>query len=358
MLQQTQVATVIPYFERFLSSFPDVATLAATDEQNLMSHWEGLGYYRRARSLHAAAKRIVQEHGGEFPMQLDDVLALPGVGRYTAGAILSISCDQRLPILEGNTKRVFSRWVALRSPPAEKQADRLLWEIAEAMLPARSGSAQFNQAAMELGALICTPKKPKCDQCPVKAYCKANSQGLQEVIPGKVTKTVYEDRTEYALVIRSGDSKSADPTNSADPTKSADPNRNRVLIRKLPTGARWAGLWDFPRTTEAFADRDTAIAALEQNLGSKIQLGEKLIQIRHAVTKYRIELHVHEATIDETSVKTEAAEYQIVDESNENHSPEGGWQWIEVARLGEYPLSVTGRKIGELISKPAHPRLF
>ena len=157
MLQQTQVATVLPYYDRFMGSFPTVSDLAAADEQVLLSHWEGLGYYRRARSLHAAAKLIVADHGGEFPLQFDEVLALPGIGRYTAGAILSISDGQKQPILEGNTQRVFSRWIALRGTPTETANNRLLWQVAEKMLP-RKDVGSFNQAAMELGALICTPK--------------------------------------------------------------------------------------------------------------------------------------------------------------------------------------------------------
>ena len=154
MLQQTQVATVIDYYHRFMKSFPTVRDLADASEQTVLSHWEGLGYYRRARSLHAAARKIVDEHEGEFPETYPEVLALPGVGRYTAGAILSIASGQRLPILEGNTQRVFSRWVANRAPVTERSATNLLWKIAEAMLPARDAGA-FNQAAMELGALVC-----------------------------------------------------------------------------------------------------------------------------------------------------------------------------------------------------------
>ena len=134
MCQQTQVATVLPYYERFMKSFPDIQKLAAAEEQVLLSHWEGLGYYRRAKSLHAAAKLIVADHGGSFPLEFEDVLALPGIGRYTAGAILSIADGQRQPILEGNTQRVFSRWIALRGNPADTMNNRLLWQVAEKML--------------------------------------------------------------------------------------------------------------------------------------------------------------------------------------------------------------------------------
>jgi len=174
MLQQTQVATVIPYYNRFLNSFPTVEALAESDEMTLLGHWEGLGYYRRARSMHAAARKIVDQHDGKFPEQYDDVLALPGIGRYTAGAILSISRDQRLPVLEGNTQRVFSRWVSMRGVIGETATTNLLWKIAESMLP-RKGAGDFNQAAMELGALICTAKNPRCPECPLSRICRGGT---------------------------------------------------------------------------------------------------------------------------------------------------------------------------------------
>lgn len=318
MCQQTQVATVLPYFERFLKSYPTISALAAADEADLMKLWEGLGYYRRARSLHAAAKQIVEFHDGVFPESFDDVLALPGIGRYTAGAILSISGDQRLPILEGNTQRVFSRWIALESPPTETAANRLLWQIAEAMLPPRRavvGSGTFNQAAMELGALICKPKEPLCDQCPVSNSCAARRLGRQSEIPGKVSKTVYEDRDEFAFVI--GDALSG------------------FLMRKLPEGGRWAGLWDFPRPTESeVANLDQAQAWLEEELGRRLKLGTRLTTIRHGVTKYRIRLNVH-----------------LARPTGKNRlQPSKPWQTVSLAEMKQLPLSVTGRRIAKLLS--------
>ena len=287
MLQQTQVATVIPYYQRFLKSFPTVKKLATADEQTLLSHWEGLGYYRRARSMHAAAKQIAQQHNGRFPDSYDDVLALPGIGRYTAGAILSIADDQRLPILEGNTQRVFSRWVALRAPAIDSAATKLLWEIAEGMLP-RKNPGMFNQAAMELGALVCTPKNPSCEHCPVSRLCRARLAGLQEKIPGKVSRLSYEDRTEFAMVIAGRGGEQKQPT---------------YLLRPLPAGGRWAGLWDFPRTTEAsFESVVAATPHLSDLVGVAISPGPRLTTIRHAVTKYRISLHVHTAGIGDLQI--------------------------------------------------------
>ena len=327
MLQQTQVATVIPYYKRFLKSFPTVGDLANADEQALLRHWEGLGYYRRARSMHEAAKQIVEFHDGSFPTDYDSVIALKGIGRYTAGAILSISSDQRLPILEGNTVRVFSRWVALQAQHTQKQSTQLLWEIADAMLPRRSSagvsSSTFNQAAMELGALICTPKKPKCDVCPVKRSCRARHLDLQDEIPGKVKDIQYEDRTEFALIVPQWPS-----------VRSPKGSNTKFLIRPLPDGGRWAGLWDFPRTSaESLESVQAAAKVLGKTLGRKIEPGMRLKSIKHAVTKYRITLHVHSASIPSKPSSIRAP-----------------WRFASLSEMEQLPMSVTGRKITKLLS--------
>jgi len=315
MLQQTQVATVIDYYHRFLSTFPTVTELADADEERLMRLWEGLGYYRRARLMHRAAKQIVEQHNGVFPTDEVSVLALPGIGRYTANAILSISSDLKLPILEGNTVRVFSRWVAMREDVKSTAGTKQLWQIAEAMLP-RSRSGQFNQAAMELGALVCKPVSPRCDQCPVASHCEAFRLGLQESIPGKVTKTVYEDRLEFAFVI---------------------PNikHNAWLVYRVPAGERWAGLWDFPRVTDGMCK--TAANALDSisiATGITITPTHLLATIRHAVTRYRITLQVHQTKALET------VDFRSLD---------GEYRLATMDELAQLPLSVTGRKIAKLL---------
>ncbi|MCO8124842.1 A/G-specific adenine glycosylase [Stieleria sp. TO1_6] len=327
MLQQTQVATVLPYFERWMESFPTIADLATADEANLMRHWEGLGYYRRVRSMHAAAKMIMLHHDGVFPLDYDDVLSLPGVGRYTAGAVLSISNDAKLPVLEGNTQRVYSRWIGLRVPPADKAANALLWEFAAAMLP-RQHSGQFNQAAMELGALVCTPKNPDCDNCPVLAHCKAAELGLQAEIPGKIKRVVYEDRTEFALLLS---------------------RRQRgvttYLARPLPDGGRWAGLWDFPRPTEVATDSvDAAAQWLSSQIDADVQPGVRLKTLRHAVTKYRISLHVHQASLSKPDA---VGPGQI----------SAPWRWVSLQELDALPMSVTGRKIVKFLATTSQPIL-
>ena len=333
MLQQTQVATVLPYYERFLKAFPTIDALAAAEEQSLLKLWEGLGYYRRARSLHAAAKQMVERHDGQFPLEFDEVLSLPGIGRYTAGAILSISDGQRLPVLEGNTLRVYSRWIALRSPPQEKNANELLWELATKMLPRKATkradvhSGIFNQSAMELGALICTPQQPDCLRCPVRTQCRTNQLGLQKEIPGKVSKTKYEDRTEFALVV----SKRTSRDRAKGSTDTA--GGNQYLVRPLPLEGRWAGLWDFPRPTKGdFESIESAADWLSSELGVTVRPGICLETIRHAVTKYRITLHVHEA-------KTRLRK-----------PPPAPWRWVSLDEMADLPMSVTGRGIARFLS--------
>ena len=326
MLQQTQVATVVDYYHRFMKSFPTVRDLADASEQTVLSHWEGLGYYRRARSLHAAARKIVDEHGGEFPETYPEVLALPGVGRYTAGAILSIACDQRLPILEGNTQRVFSRWVASRAPVTERAATTLLWKIAEAMLPARDAGS-FNQAAMELGALICRPTSPHCTQCPVSKHCQASRLGLQEVIPGKVKKLKYEDRKEYAFVV-------------LDREVAGVATKSRYLIRLLPEGGRWAGLWDFPRTSDqSYRKIEDASRGLSAEIGLPLEAKDKLLTIQHAVTRFKIKLNVYSATCKLPR--------------NTASRVSKPWRLATLEEMKDLPMSVTGRKIADYLARPS-----
>jgi A/G-specific adenine glycosylase len=341
MLQQTQVATVLPYYARFMESFPNVQQLAAADEQVLLSHWEGLGYYRRARSLHAAAKLIVADHGGEFPLAFDDVLALPGIGRYTAGAILSISDGQRQPILEGNTQRVFSRWIALRGTPADTANNRLLWQVAEKMLP-RKDAGTFNQAAMELGALICTPKGPDCNECPVASSCCTHQAGLEQEIPGKVTRVTYEDRTEYVMVVQKpANKKGRRSQGGGQNVTRVGKQQHQFLVRPLPEGGRWAGLWDFPRTTQAsLSSIGEAATQLSAEVGVNLVPGIRLTTMRHAVTKYRISLQVYQAELLDTG-----------------EAPGKPWKYVTLAELAEMPMSVTGRKIVKMLNEDSQLRL-
>ena len=316
MLQQTQVATVRDYYARFVAALPTVEQLAAADEQQVLRLWEGLGYYRRARQLHAAAKEIVHRHGGKFPSELRELTALPGVGRYTAGAIASIAFGRRAPILEANTVRLLSRLIAYRDDPLSSNGQRRLWQVAAEILPTKS-VAQFNQALMELGALVCTPGEPHCDRCPLAVLCRAYESGLQHEIPLPKKKTVYTDVREAAVVIR---------------------RNGRVLLRQCGGSERWAGLWDFPRFELGVVDQLVAAEEIAQKVlcqtGIQCRPGAVLKTMKHGVTRFRITLECYPAAY--LGGRIRCAQDSTV-------------AWVRVGDLDGLPLSTTGRKIARLL---------
>ncbi len=224
MLQQTQATTVVPYFERFLQAFPTLADLAAADEQQVLRLWEGLGYYRRARDLLRTARLLAAAHGGRFPDDPAALDGLPGLGRYTRNAVLSQAFDRRLPVLEANSQRVLSRLFGRTGDPSRGPEQRWLWAAAEALLPPRR-AGDFNQALMELGALVCTPAAPRCPECPLAADCAARRLGLQEAIPARTPPPETVNVREAAVVVRRGE---------------------QVLLLQRPATGRWASLWEFP----------------------------------------------------------------------------------------------------------------
>lgn len=311
MLQQTQVATVRDYFQRFVRAFPDVRSLAEADEQQVLRLWEGLGYYRRARQMHAAAQQIVAEHGGQLPADVLALRSLPGIGRYTAGAIASIAFQLRAPILEANTVRLLSRLVGYRGDPLKSAGQRLLWHVAEELLP-RANVAQFNQALMELGSLVCTPTEPRCDECPLARHCAARAVGLQHEIPQAKPRQQFTKLREAAVVVR---------------------KNGQVLVRRCGAGERWAGLWDFPRfaleSENPSCARDEIVAKVRAQAGVVCAPGALWKTLKHGVTRYRITLECYDACF--ASGRTRAA------------------TWIAAAKLAELPLSATGRKIARLL---------
>ena len=223
MLQQTQVATVIPYFERFISRFPDVMALADAHQDEVLHLWTGLGYYARARNLHKAAKVIVDKYNGQFPTDFSEVLDLPGVGRSTAGAILSLSLGQHHAILDGNCKRVLARFAAIAGWPGEKKIEQQLWQLAEQVTPQNS-VAEFNQAMMDLGASLCSRSKPDCAACPLKLKCQAALKGEQTLYPGKKAKTALPEKQTFWLLLQ---------------------YEQQVLLQQRPAAGLWGGLFGF-----------------------------------------------------------------------------------------------------------------
>ncbi|MGD8746674.1 MAG: A/G-specific adenine glycosylase, partial [Gammaproteobacteria bacterium] len=222
MLQQTQVATVIPYFERFIARFPAIRELADADLDEVLHLWSGLGYYARARNMHRAARTVCEHHGGRFPEAFDEVAALPGIGRSTAGAILALSLGQRHPILDGNVKRVLCRHEGLEGWPGRPAVEKALWEISDRLTP-DDGVAEYTQAMMDLGATICRRGRPDCDRCPVSGDCVARSQGRQQELPTPRPRRERPLRRTHMLLI-------------------SDPDGRVLLERREPSGI-WGGLW-------------------------------------------------------------------------------------------------------------------
>jgi len=226
MLQQTQVATVIPYYLRFIASFPDIARLAAASEEQVLAHWSGLGYYARGRNLHRAARIMVERHGGEFPRQLADIMALPGVGRSTAAAICALVYHERCAILDGNVKRVLARYCGVEGWPGMRQVEQRLWRHAEALLP-QQDIAVYTQALMDLGATVCTRSNPRCAVCPVRADCVAlHSERTAELPTARARKKIPERRANFLLLLYGND----------------------ILLEKRAPSGIWGGLWCPPQT--------------------------------------------------------------------------------------------------------------
>ncbi|HEX4148959.1 MAG TPA: A/G-specific adenine glycosylase [Pirellulales bacterium] len=317
MLQQTQVATVEGYFERFLSTFPTVSALAAAPAEQVLRQWEGLGYYRRARQMQAAAQEIDREHGGRFPRDRAQVLALPGIGRYTAGAILSIAFGQREPILEANTFRLLSRLIAYRGDPQSPAGRQALWQAAEELVPVKDAGA-FNQALMELGSLVCTPRAPRCDACPVQSLCRAFAAGIQAEVGRAAAKPASTAVREAAVVVRHGSS---------------------VLLIERGAAGRWAGLWDFPRF-ELSGRKPSALAAearqtLRERFAIDVESLAPLTTLKHSVTRFRITLVCYEGR------------YRGGRPAGDGFDSS---RWVQPAALVDFPLSVTGRKLARLIA--------
>ena len=272
MLQQTQVKTVIPYYHRWLAQFPTLEQLASADLQQVLKAWEGLGYYTRARNLYACAQEIMQHHGGVFPTELKDVLALPGIGRTTAGGILSAAFNQPAAILDGNVKRVLARLVALPVPPTK--ATKQLWQLSEALLD-REHPSEFNQALMDLGATVCTAKKPDCNNCPWIPHCQAYNQGIQFQLPMREISSPLPHKNIGVAVIWN--------------------EQGQILIdRRRPEGLL-GGLWEFPggkiergETVEECIKRE-----ILEELAIEIEVGDRLISIDHAYSHFRVTLTVH-----------------------------------------------------------------
>ena len=322
MLQQTQVQTVIPYYLKFLEHFPSIAALAQADTDALLRLWAGLGYYSRARNLQRAAQIVVEKYGGRFPQSHTDVLALPGIGRYTAAAIVSIAFGQSYAVLDGNVSRVLARLLSMSGDPKSSAVQNRLWEAAQQLLPgARPGD--FNQAVMELGATVCSPRQPRCLLCPWARQCLARQQGQQELLPEKARQDKSRRSLRAAVVIR---------------------HRGRFLIVRRSGQRLLEGFWEFPsvelRRRGGSAKRLTRLAA--ETFGFNVRAVEPLLTIKHSITTRRIELQVFRAQL---AVGVSCR----INDSN--------CRWVRLKDMSQYPFAAASQRIVEELNRVAKSQL-
>lgn len=311
MLQQTQVATVIPFYERFIQRFPTLGILAKADEQEVLRYWEGLGYYRRARQLHQAAQLIMTVHGGSFPTREEKLSELPGFGRYTVGAVLSQAFDLRLPAVEANVSRVLSRLGAWKHPLEHQKTRTWLWETAAKLLP-QKGAGNFNQALMELGQMVCLPHRPSCLLCPVKEVCRGQARGIAHSLPRRSKKPLTVEITELALIISRKD--------------------RLLLCQRRSDAARWANMWEFPTkelvTSRPLPQQTRALAS--QLVGYRVSSLRRFAKMRYGITRFRVTLVGMEARF--LGGRSHRNTYQTL-------------KWISAADLNQFPLSVPQRRL-------------
>lgn len=325
MLQQTQVKTVIPYWDRWMRELPDVRALAHAKPERVLKLWEGLGYYTRARNLQKAAQQVVRDSDGAFPNTFDGVLALPGIGRYTAGAITSIAYNQPSPILDGNVIRVLSRLFGIAEDPREKSTNARLWDLALRLVRSADGltnpkletqnsqlrfsgpCSALNQSLMELGALVCTPRQPRCQQCPLRRRCVAHATDRVEALPNLGPRLTATARRFMAFAVE---------------------HKGCWLVRRRPAGVVNADLWEFPNLEMTDSDHSVDSAAASA-LGTETGHLRPLATIKHTITRYRISLEVYLTTV-----------------SGRPH-PNGDdrERWLALADLNQLPFTSAHRKV-------------
>lgn len=310
MLQQTRVDTVIPYFDRWMQLFPDVSSLAAASENAVLKAWEGLGYYSRARAMHKTARILVEKYNARLPDDHEALTRLPGIGPYTAAAIASIAFERHYAVLDGNVKRVLARLLLYKQPVNTPAAEKELREIAHGLLPAKD-IGDYNQAIMELGALICLPRSPKCDLCPVSTLCGANKENRQSELPVMKEKAVVPHITVTAGILH---------------------QNGRVLIAKRPSSGLLGGMWEFPggKVEENETHAQALVRELREELGIAASVGNLLGEYHHAYTHFRVTLYAYHAGIE----SGEVAALQPSD-----------IQWVQIMELENYPMGKIDRMI-------------
>lgn len=354
MLQQTQVKTVIPYWERWMRELPTLQAAAKASPAKLHKLWEGLGYYTRVRNLQKAAQQIIAQHDGNFPEDFGDILELPGIGRYTAGAISSIAFNQPRPLLDGNVIRVLTRIFGITTDPREKQTNARLWQLAEELVYHASRSTKhaspcshLNQSLMELGALICTPRSPQCDVCPVSRHCVARKRGLQEQLPNLCKREAATARRFIAFVVE---------------------RDGKFLVRQRPAGVVNAHLWEFPNVEIVAADgraRPSVRAASRQlengaqrtdaphqTSDFRITSTQPLCTIKHSITRYRITLEVWRAELASSNgaLVSDPARSKTAARNAPGRRPALQGEWHTLAHLHQLAFTSAHRKLLRALS--------
>jgi A/G-specific adenine glycosylase len=316
MLQQTTVPAVIPYFERWVRVFPDVRSLARAPLRKVLREWQGLGYYQRARNLHQAAQRVAREHGGKIPADEKALRRLPGFGPYTTAAVLSLAFGQPLPVVDANVRRVLMRILGLRGR-AEPRVDKDLRVFLDKFFPA-SAPGDFNQAMMELGALVCRSRSPQCLACPVRRFCRAAREGIQETIPLPKKLTLQKIEVVVAVIEKDG----------------------RVLLQERPAGGLLAGLWEFPGGKVEPCEGLTAALRREirEELGAEIEDIRRLTTVRHAYTRFEATLHAYRCRICSPAFR-----------------PGRRQRWVTLGGIQRYPLPSGSVKIVDFLENRRRP---
>ena len=319
MLQQTQVATVIPYFRRFMMRFPTIARLAKAELQDVLKAWEGLGYYSRARNLHQAARELAARRGGRIPRTAAGLQELPGIGAYTAAAIASICFREAVPVLDGNVLRVFTRFLGIAEVSNSPRVRRKILDFLAAHIP-QSAPGDFNQAMMELGATVCRPRKPECGACPLARGCVALKTRRTEVLPVR-PKARKTPEVEVAVgIVR---------------------KKGRVLIARRPADRMLGGLWEFPggKRKRGESLSETVRREFREETGLRVRVGRKLCLVRHAYSHFRIRLHVFECRHEGGRAKAKSG---------------AEVRWVPVRRLRDYPLPAANQRILHVLLSPCH----
>jgi len=316
MLQQTQVSTVVPYFRRWMDHFPTIQSLANATQDEVLKQWEGLGYYSRARNLHEAAQIVVDKHEGQLPLTSEELMQLPGIGRYTAGAIASIVYNQAVPAVDSNAIRILSRVKDVTGDITKSETRKQLWSLAADLLP-HTRPGDFNQAIMELGQTVCLSASPVCHKCPVADYCLALQRGTQLQRPVRPKRPEVPHYQVTAGIICRED--------------------GQFLIAKRPANGLLGGMWEFPggKQEDSESLKEALRREIMEELGIEITVNRKLIAIEHAYTHFRITLHAYFAQLQEGNPQN----LQVADHA-----------WVELSDLEKYPFATADKKIIEKLA--------